>query len=240
MFKYVLEPKEGYSLASIILRGANVDNAVIAVLDKRTEVKVAEIPATDIAIDLLKPEMPKVIFEAMFGDGSVKDLGTSWEEDVLYGGSNPFDQMIVKIVREHGKITEEEVITKIIKDYALCRDTKKNREFLSGRILRLRNMGILNLKYGYLELGVAKLPKNDIKTPLEIGYNPIMKRMFDFVEAFGSVEIRRLELHMIYELRWIESKEEFDKYLELMIERGYFNKVNEFEVTVEKPIEPNR
>ena len=45
---------------------------------------------------------------------------------------------------------------------------------------------------------------------------------------------------MIYELRWIESKEEFDKYLELMIERGYFNKVNEFEVTVEKPIEPNR
>jgi len=239
MFEYKLKPKEGYHIASMVIEGANIDNSVIAVVDSRTGIEVAEIPVTETTLNLLNPELPNVKFELLHSDGVIREMPISWKEDVLYGGSNPFDQIIVKIVKESGKITEDEVITKIIKDYALCEDTKENREKLRERIKWLRDNGYLNLKFGYLELGVAKLPRNEIRIPLEVGYNPIIKRMFEIVEAYGSVEIRKLELYMVYELKWCTS-DEFKQYLDLMLRKGWLRKVNDFEVTTDKPIEPYR
>ncbi|MCF6207503.1 MAG: hypothetical protein L3J47_11560 [Sulfurovum sp.] len=237
MFKYVLKPKEGYSIPSIILFGADITNSTISIVDRRTGVEVGEIPATDFALDILNPEMPKVKIEYADRSGTLKWIAMTWVENFFYAGSNPFDQIIVRIV-ESAKVTEDDVVDKIIKEYRLCSDTTSNRRYLKERIKVLRDIGVLNLKYGFLEKGLATLPKSeDIKIPIESGYNPIMKRIYDVVEMMGSASIWELEQHLVAQLRWV-TPSEFKSYIDLMIKQGYLKKINENEVTVERPLEP--
>jgi len=168
------------------------------------------------------------------------------KKNMLRDGCNPFKQIIVMVVSEHKRISTSEVIEKIIRDYRLCADNDNSRRYLRELVKWLRIQGYLNLVEGVLERGARKLPLGDMRIPIEYGYNPIMKAMFDFIERKDVARKREIELYMISRLQWIEddpvtgktANETFEVYLQHLLDEGVIKEVNPNEYMVAKPIEP--
>jgi len=235
--RYKIRPREGYTVAHLTVEGATLDNAYISCLDENG-CEVCRLPLTDVVVSILEADIEEETFEYVTSEGLIRRISVSWDDEgFLRGGCNPFKQLIYRVVKSKGGATEEEVFDALCRVYRVCRDDGENRKAISELIAEMRRDGQLNLVGGVLKLGGVSLPVNDVKVPFERGFNPIMKRMEEFVALMGSVNVERLRAHLVSELSWC-TPTEFEGYFEYMVENGHLRVVNGREVLLGMPLEP--
>jgi len=244
---YEIRPKPGYTWEDLMRDGVDFKNAEIVKVVNG--VVVEKYPYTPTIFKLIKPLYPKEVFQdiAIYHLGRIEPLEVQLaEEDMFRSGCNPFKQAIYKIVKERQPITPDDVITIILKEWKILKDTKANYKWLEGLIAWMTREQYLTYIPPTLKTGLRRLQLGSIMIQIRKSYNPILYEMVNVIELRRTMSKDELSRYFITTLNWIENDpvtgksalELLNYYINYLLKNRYIEEVKPDVYKVIKPLEP--
>jgi hypothetical protein len=244
MSEYRIEPKPGFSVADLMNQGFNITNAEI--VRRVAGAKVESHVYTEKNFEMYSPLPPrdyaKKEIVVVGGRQYVMDKYTL--SDYLYGGCNPYRQIIYFYVNENENAHHEELLDAVFVEARWLRRTSKNEKKINELIKDMRHSGYLNKQYDYYVIGDRRLQTTPDIYPMKTGFEPIVDKIWEFISENTLPSFSDIYKFIVVVVGWIhtdrvfgESKTQLAKYLKFMENKGYIKKVDE-KYNVVKPPEP--
>lgn len=201
----------------------------------------SEIHAVPHLVHALEADVPVVRVRVRAEGGEItrqRDLsGKTW----WYGGSSPFRQAAYTFLRNM------EIARKLASLDDTCKDIIEVNKFLfnepeSWESVRdiIRSMwkaGEVTTTHGFYKTGAPPRRGKKVK-PVENGYDPNMKEMWDFIERRGAASIKEIIDRMITNLGWMKRPSTVSSYLSEMLEKRYISLIARDIYEVNRRIDP--
>jgi hypothetical protein len=233
MSECIIVPKLGTDL-SVAVEHPTFENALI--IEYRGS-RIAGIhDVTPDSLYRLKPKPPPEYYKketVMRQQPLTKSLAPGH----LVQGLNPFEQLIWATAREHGSVTEEDIVRSLILDYRVLPNTSHSRRAIKALIKKMRSEAFL-LQKKDKKYATGLIPTGGMYLiPYKEGYNPMEYQIVSYVENRGIVARSEIQEYIMRHLEWTTNPGDLDKYIERVIKKGAIRELQDGYFEYQKPLE---
>lgn len=224
MPKWRVKERDEVSTIELADKGISAKTAYI-VREERGYQK-SEIHAVPYLVHALDAEVPVVSVRIRGEGGEItrqRDLsGKTW----WYAGSSTFRQAIYLFLRNmetSRKLASLDDICKdIIEVNKLLFNEPESWGMVRDIVRSMWNAGEVTTTHGFYKTGVPPRMGGRVK-PVETGFDPNTKEIWDFIEGRGAASIKEISEHMITRRGWIKRPSTVSAYLGEMLEKRYIS-----------------
>ena len=162
-------------------------------------------------------------------------------DDMLTAKTNPFIQIIYKIVKRGGITSKEDIVRSLVNEERVFSIADKTAiQTVEGILDYMNSEEFYLLKHeGKLKIGF-ELPKTYHLVEYKRGYDPFEYHIMQFAENRGMVSRDELYGYIIEYLGWLKTPTKVDMYIDRLIEKGYLKKIQRNYFQYIRPLESNK
>lgn len=220
MPRWKVEPRDEISKIELADKGISPKTAYL-VREERGYQK-SEIHATPHLVHSLDAEVPTVRVKIKGEGGEIVRQRDLSEKTWWYAGS-PFRQAIYTFLRNmeqaHKLASLDDICRDIIEVNKFLLNEPESWDSVRALVKAMWKAGEVTTSYGYYKTGTPPRRGKRVK-PVETGYNPNIKEIWDFVEKRGTASVKEISDHMISEIGWIKRPATLSSYISEMVENG--------------------
>lgn len=185
----------------------------------------SEIHAHPYIVHGLDAEVPTVKVKIRAAGGEIVRQRDLSEKIWWYAGSSPFRQAIYAFLRDmehvHKLASIDDICKNIIEVNKFLFNEPESWEMVRDIVKKsMWRAGVVTTSHGFYKTGVPPRLGKKVK-PVETGYDPNVKEIWDFVEKRGVASIKEISDHMITGIGWIKRPSTVSSYVTEMLEKEY-------------------
>ncbi len=210
-------------------------------------VEVSE-PFTQIGAEVLNVKLDEeaTVTDYIIYGKEIIEYPKQQEFGELFDGINPHYQLIHQLLRDHDRISEKALIRLYTEKYRFLPNNRSGINYLKEILERMRLNGYLLLEIEreglsriiWYKIGRGIRTRNKRRLEAKEGYDPVMLAIYDFLDNFvEGATFNDIFRYMVNGIAWLETINDLERYLNLMVTLGNIVEVNGM-YRVKEPIKP--
>lgn len=236
--KWKVIPRDEISRIELADKGINQKTAYI--VREEHGYQKSEIEAIPYLVNSLDAEVPTVRVKVKAEDGVITRQRDLSEKTWWYAGSSPFRQAIYAFLRDmeqaHKLASLDDICKDIIEVNKFLVNEPESWDMVRDIVKPMWHAGQVTTTHGFYKTGTPPQRGKKVK-PVETGYNPVVKELWDFAEGRGAAAIKELSNHMITNRGWIKRPTTLSSYIAEMMENSYLSAIAKDIYEVDQRIE---
>lgn len=224
MPRFSVKPRDEISKIELADKGISQRTAYL-VREERGYQK-SEIHAIPHLVHSLEAEVPTIKVKVKGEGGDIIRQRDLSEKTWWYAGCSPFRQVIYSFLRDmeqaHKLASPDDICKNIIETNKFLFNEPESWDSIRDIIKSMWHAGQITTTHGFYKTGIPPRMGKKV-TPVEIGFNPNVKEIRDFIEKRGTASIKEISDHMITEIGWIKRPATLSMYVDEMLEAGYIS-----------------
>lgn len=228
MTEYILANRPGYSVEDAV-ENTNFDNAVIKEYDRGVwQRDWCVLPVTMYMFNPSPHPKYQRQQKLVLREGE-KTLRKPIPDDKVTTDVNPFFQLIHRAVKEHERLTLEEITRILIHDYMVFGASRKEKKIIKKLVEVMHKKALLIKPEGDDRYGIGlTLDKGDRMVDFEKGFDPFEYHIMNRIENKNMCSNDEIHKLVIEGLKWTRNDKLVENYLNRLQYRGYIERRDDY------------